>query len=220
MLGVDKKESYDVDLENYRRETMDPRFWLKVVIVVLTVALAVLIGIWGSRLYAFSNPDTYNNVDAKAWVTIVGVYLAAVGWLTSAIVTVRNSVKQHTITTLLQTRLSATYMERAKKALDFYSNGNYSPRSPAPSQAIKAASEKFEIEYVLNYLEFLAVGVRCADLHEDVLKKSMRGIVVRFTKTSEHYIADLRQQHGPATYDNLVWLYVRWHNQVHDGFEL
>lgn len=220
MFGVYKKEAYDIDLENYHRETLDPRFWLKVVIVVLTVALAVLIGMWANRLYAFSNSATYENVDAKAWVTIIGVYLAAVGWLTSAIVTVRNSVKQHTITTLLQTRLSATYMEKAMKALNFYSQGNYSPRSPAPSDAVKAATEKFEIEYVLNYLEFLAVGVRFADLHEDVLKKSMRGIVVRFTKTSEHYIADLRQQHGPATYDNLIWLYVRWHNQAHDGFEL
>jgi hypothetical protein len=209
-------EDYDRDLEQITLTVKDPRFWLKCMIVVLTLILVA----YAIFLYQAASEKGEIAEKYQSWAAIIGVYLAAVGWLTSAIVTVRNSVKQHTITTLLQTRLSTTYMDKAMKALDFYLQSAYSSFNPAPAAVVKASASKNDIEYVLNYFEFLAVGIREGDLHENVLRLSMRGIVVRFTRTSSDYIQALRQDNGPLTFANLLWLYSRWYDARHDRFPM
>lgn len=148
-------------------------------------------------------------MNKQEWVPTVGVLLAATGWITSAIVTIRNSVKQHTINTLLQTRLSATYQDYAAKARTGLKG--HTPEFPASLDKIKATDNGLAgTEYLLNYIEFMAVGIRHGDLHEAVLKDSMRGIVTRFTSISQEYIDDCRSKNGLRTYQHLLWLRNRW----------
>lgn len=148
-------------------------------------------------------------MSKQDWLPTLGVLLAATGWITSAIVTIRNSVKQHTINTLLQTRLSATYQENAADARTGIKG--HTPENPAPLAKIKGTPEtQSAVEYLLNYIEFMAVGIRHGDLHEAVLKDSMRGIVTRFTAISEEYIVDVRKVSGPRTFQHLLWLRKRW----------
>jgi hypothetical protein len=143
------------------------------------------------------------------WLPTLGVLLAATGWITSAIVTIRNSVKQHTINTLLQTRLSATYQEYAAKARAGLKG--HTPEFPAPLDKIKNDEDCLAgVEYLLNYIEFMAVGISHGDLHEAVLKDSMRGIVIRFSAISQEYIDDCRSRNGLRTYQHLLWLCNRW----------
>jgi hypothetical protein len=148
-------------------------------------------------------------MNKQEWVPTVGVLLAATGWITSAIVTIRNSVKQHTINTLLQTRLSATYQDYAAKARTCLKG--HTPELPASLDKIKATEEGLAgVEYLLNYIEFMAVGILHGDLHEEVLKDSMRGIVTRFTAISHEYIDHCRSSNGLRTYQHLLWLRNRW----------
>lgn len=148
-------------------------------------------------------------MEKKDWLPALGVLLAASGWITSSIVTIRNSVKQHTINTLLQTRLSATYQDNAdivKKNIK-----GCSPHAPAPIDTIRASEEvEIAVEYLLNYIEFMSVGIRHGDLHEAVLKDSMRGIVTRYTAIVQAYIDERRKSNGPRTYQHLLWLRNRW----------
>lgn len=50
--------------------------------------------------------------NATNWLFLFATFLAVVGWITTAIVNLRNSIKQHTINTLLQSRLSTALNQR------------------------------------------------------------------------------------------------------------
>ena len=54
------------------------------------------------------------------WGILIAALVAMVGWLVTSIITTRNSIKQHTVTTLLQTRLSAEYMKHAAIVNNFF----------------------------------------------------------------------------------------------------
>ncbi|APA66623.1 DUF4760 domain-containing protein [Janthinobacterium sp. 1_2014MBL_MicDiv] len=150
------------------------------------------------------------------WLIALGILAAATGWIVSSIVTIRNSVKQHTINTLLQTRLSVTYMKQAEHVNDFLIGQGYSSTKPAPITLVTGTPANLvAVDYILNFLEFLAVGIRHGDLHEKVLKDSMRGIVVGLAKTVEEYLDDCRgvkngKAAHPRVYENLIWLRDRW----------
>jgi hypothetical protein len=65
------------------------------------------------------------------------------------------------------------------------------------------------LRYILNYIEFISVGIRYGDLHESLLKSSLRGIVLNAFRFSEAYIKHSQKANTKA-YENLVWLKDRW----------
>ena len=65
------------------------------------------------------------------------------------------------------------------------------------------------LRYVLNYYEYIAVGIKFGDLSEDVLRETLRGNMRRTTKKFLLYIGE-RQRVDGNTYANLMWLYKRW----------
>lgn len=67
---------------------------------------------WQGHVLGMRTPQA--ELKQPQWVVLAGVVAAIAGWIFSAWVTIRNSTKQHTMTILLQSRLSATYMENAK----------------------------------------------------------------------------------------------------------
>lgn len=186
----------------------------------------------GSPLMAALKPEMLR----ANWLVFFGIVAAVIGWIVSSWVTVRNLVKQHTMNTLLQTRLSPTYMAEARHVNKFLGEAGFSAENPAPLTVIQGASIEAKplcegppsgpatpspnpnlvaVDYILNFLEFLAVGIRHGDLHEKVLHDAMRGIVVNFTGTVQLYIDEARQvvngkAQRPRTYENLLWLRNRW----------
>ncbi len=177
-------------------------------LLILTALFGLFVLLELGKLDQFGAAPLKLGMSSVNWVPTLGIYFAVAGWIINAIVTMRNSVKQHTINTLLQTRLSATYMERATAVRTILMG--YSPERRAPPGLINfdvATSQT--IDYILNYIEFMAVGIRHGDLHEQVLRDSMRGIVIRFVGTTQDYIDDLRRD-APRTFQNLLWLYERW----------
>lgn len=151
------------------------------------------------------------------WLFTMGILAAICGWIVSAAITVRNSIKQHTINTLLQSRLSATYMEHAKcinKELFSPGQGNEPVQvsflhHPDHVEVLRS------VDYVLNYLEFLSVGIRHGDLDEKVLRHTMRGIVIRLYEKVRLYMWEMRGDDGvyvarPQQLEHLTWLYLRW----------
>lgn len=190
------------------RRGFKPSKVLWAMLLVVTVLLLIFIALEKGWLDWLGAGPYKVGMEKASWVPALGVYFAVVGWIINAIVTMRNSVKQHTINTLLQTRLSATYMERAT-AVRVILDG-YSPLNRVPVGLVNFDfSTSANIDYILNYIEFMAVGIIHGDLHEQVLRDSMRGIVLRFVGTTHDYIDDLRIE-APRTFKNLLWLYERW----------
>jgi hypothetical protein len=153
-------------------------------------------------------------LETSNWLFLIGVISAITGWIVSSYITLRNSIKQHTITTLLQTRLSATYMERAQHINNNFFAPGMAPDALALSFLHDPANREHwhAIEYVLNYMEFLAVGVRHGDLDEKVLRHTMRGIVVRLYEKTRLLIEEPRQS-SPKSREHLTWLYEKWKNK-------
>lgn len=165
-------------------------------------------------------------LDRQGWGVVITAAAAVCGWICTSLVAIQNSVKQHTVNTLLQSRLSVKFLENGDKINTLLiRDGVRKPLSTADCNDPARFGELEALRYMLNYYEFIAVGVRQGDLHEPLLKHTIRGIVCGLTITTRKYIelsreaeharlAQLKdyevQREGPRTYRNLLWLYHKW----------
>jgi hypothetical protein len=187
----------------------NPSRLLRIMLVVILTAFAFFVALEKGKFDGTVFEEYKLGMGEQHWIPATGILLGAVGWLITSIVTIRNSVKQHTINTLLQTRLSATYQEMAMHVRAGIIG--HTPQNRAPLEKIKGSEQTREgVEYLLNYLEFMAVGIRHGDLHAGVMRDTMRGIVVRFTQIAAEFIVQCQISNGPRTYQNLLWLYNKW----------
>lgn len=154
------------------------------------------------------------------WLFLIGVVSAITGWIVSGYITLRNSIKQHTINTLLQSRLSATYMAEARHINKTFFNPGMGKEPVELSKLIDPdnVDDRAAVDYVLNYFEFLAVGIRHGDLDKNVLKHTMRGILVRLYEKMELYLKYMREDDGkvvrkPTQLEHLTWLYNEWKDE-------
>lgn len=129
------------------------------------------------------------------WGILVAALVAMLGWLVTSIITTRNSIKQHTVTTLLQTRLSAEYMKHTE-VVNRLLNGD----SDLIITYNYIKSNKGDIanafSYTLNYVEFLSAGLRCGDFDNLLLKMTMKGIFKNLYQRCEPFIDELRTKNS------------------------
>jgi hypothetical protein len=183
---------------------------------VLGLLLCAVIGSFSGFVmwqWALSLTDP-RQLTAPQWVLALGAFTAMLGWMSSALVTVRNSVKQHTINTLLQTRLSATYMDRAKLITDTFGKpGAEIKQLPADYEKSLPVEVMNAVRYHLNYFEFIAVGIRHGDLDEQLMRSTLRGILVAQCALTKPLIDNYRKDAGgkpTRTFEHLLWLLERW----------
>lgn len=145
--------------------------------------------------------------DKSNWLFIAAGFSALSGWIVAAIIALRNSTKQHTINTLLQSRLSTAFNEKAKELTKHF------PGKTAVTEADLTDPTKLEgiqaIKYLLNYHEFIAIGISQRDLDESLLKESIQGIVAGLYDRSRVYIED-RRRDDLGNFSYFLWLYTRW----------
>ncbi len=170
------------------------------------------------RLFWFDIPPV--GLQNPQWVLILSAVAAVTGWIVSAMVTIRNSIKQHTINTLLQSRLSVTYMESARAVNQRY----FGPKAclyrlTAEEYAQNAPESRLhELGYLLNYLEFIAAAIRFGDLDEKLMRMTLRGMVCNTFEVALVYIdanrvtpLDAAGKPQPSkAFEHLAWLYDFW----------
>lgn len=195
-----------------------PVLFVLLAIVLTTLALFVRSQVKGS-LFGIQMPQFY--LDPREWIILLGVFAGIAGWLISSIVAVRNSIRQHTMNILLQSRLSQTYVERATLvyARYFHPQGmryltEEEVRTNAPEAQLPA------LRYILSYLEFIAVGIRYGDLDEKLMRRTLRGLVCSLYEASGALLEQagpgsaggepVRSNLGPKSLENLAWLYGYW----------
>ena len=154
------------------------------------------------------------------WLFLIGIVSAITGWIVSSYITLRNSIKQHTINILLQSRLSATYMDVAKHINSKFFSPT-SSRDPVSVDFLNDPVNQKDLEafvYILNYLEFVAVGVRHGDIDEMVMKDTIRGILCGQFDKAKLFIMYQRGDNGttvksPKVFEHLVWLNNKWNSK-------
>lgn len=166
--------------------------------------------LWPNMTFLGQNPPEFNKEN---WLFFGSVSSALSGWIITAWITVRNSIKQHTMNTLLQSRLSPAYMKYADDFNKYFFDINRKkiPIVDADLANVDKLDHVNSARYVLNYFEFMAVGIRYGDLDSGLLKDSMHGILNNSYEISKVLIVK-RQATDPKIYENLEWLKKRWDN--------
>jgi len=167
--------------------------------MIVAVATAVTIPI--------VKPNLYTEVG---WVNYAGAFIALLAFLAREFSALRTLRKQHTVSVLLQSRLSTAFNDRYKVMIQVYpvvtgvtAVAHNDWKDPNKVSAIEA------LKYFLNYYEFIAIGIRNGDLDEDYLYKSLKSIVSNLWTMGGPYITELRSG-NPRIYKNLLWLVERW----------
>lgn len=164
---------------------------------------------------------------AATLTAIVGVLVAVWTYRNSLTKTAHSQRKQHTITILFETRLSEQFQNAnrlRKKVFPEYQDITYEAWNAArlaepagqSETDIALARQKNEgaeaLQMLLNYYEFLAVGLSEGDLDEAMLKKTVRGIMCNLVDDARELIADLRAV-NIKTFEHLVPLYDAWRDE-------
>lgn len=144
-------------------------------------------------------------VDSTNRVTFWAGYGAVLVALWGARVGIKNMVRQHTINTLLQSRLSSIFIERGAKVADGVANFKADPNAESILQYV----EQDDLKYVLNFYEYVAVGIKYGDLDEQIMCDTLRGIVISLCSEFREYIKS-RQEINPRLYINLTNLRDKW----------
>ena len=158
------------------------------------------------------SPTDPRKFNLSQWVLPGAAMTAMLGWGVSALVTISNSVKQHSINTLLQSRLSATYMCYADLVNttfnSFAKTYGYDATKWDGTDPV-AEMDREALRYVLNYMEFIAIGVRHGDLNRTMMRSSLGSILKNTVIFSRSYIeSSLVNQ--PRAFCNLLWLFNEW----------
>lgn len=183
--------------------------WVAGVVAIWVIAAMVL-------SFVLQEYQTKDSVGLTPVVAYAAALLALAGWMVQAYLSVRTSRKQHSINVLFQTRMSPEY----QKNLECVNNAF---RAGRPIQlAVVNAEENRHIfnatVFILNYYEFISVGIAHGDLDESIIRDCIRSQLLSFTGRAAEFIRHARgeDENGrpdPArahTYRDLCRVRSRW----------
>ncbi|TVT61093.1 MAG: DUF4760 domain-containing protein [Azoarcus sp. PHD] len=158
------------------------------------------------------------NLSSTHWVSIAGILIAASGWVVTSFVNLHNARRQHTVNVLLQSRLSQAYQQRLRDVVKSFPVTPTITKIEMGDWNVEDKGEAIDgVKYLLNYFEFVAVGIRTDDLDEKTLRMSLRGILTTLCDMAQVYIqyqrGELAENDGyPSnqSYEHLIWLRQRW----------
>src|SRR3546814_18371243 len=88
-----------------------------------------------------------------------------------------------------------------------------------------AAPQKEALTFILNFFEFVAVGIRCGDLDERIVRNTHRGLIINMVTVSDSVIRLSRRDDGikigkPKCFEHLLWLDRKWIQPEEDGLRI
>ena len=143
------------------------------------------------------------------WGILIAALVAMVGWLVTSIITTRNSIKQHTVTTLLQTRLSAEYMKHAAIVNNFFEKTENTVDKDFFANEEISEELKSSLSYIFNYVEFLSAGLRTGDFDHLLLRMTMKGIFKNLYQRCQCLLTSIREK-NPNSMEHFVAVSEYW----------
>ncbi|WP_139851471.1 DUF4760 domain-containing protein [Acinetobacter pullicarnis] len=196
---------------------LKPRTDIQINIIMICLAIVFIETVyWNIELknYEFFGYDL-NSSSASDGSNIIlislGILAAVFGWLFTYRGQVLTATRSHSIQTLMASRLSNEYMEQVRFATEVYNNyKNNNLNQISHAEFNELTGEKIAaILYLLNYLEFISVGIRFGDLDEKLMKNTMKSIIGANYTFFEQIIKE-KQAKSPSLYEHLTALNNRW----------
>ena len=166
--------------------------------------------------------------------TLAGAVLATLGWITSAMLAVRNhqlaskaganaTRKQHTLNILLQMRQNPEFIRHRQNIYSKYPEGK--KLTAADIDAIsKEFAEEYDynptmsprisesLRYITNYYEFLCAALHEGDLDETLLKKSLYQIMTKYEEKIRPFIS-YAQSKDQYAFEFFVGIVEKWRRE-------
>lgn len=205
----------------YGRRISNIAWSLFVVIFVILISTSL------ARIQILGSPKDY----MQGVIAIIAVLVAVTGWFVNHQIAAFNSRVNHTLNLLLQTRVSNVFQEHANKVNLIYpskvrsvisiddveewlafipeiedSKENLEKTRTLKEKKCEAIASQ---NYLLNYYEFLSVGIASGLLDEELLYQTIGGITVSQVNRSTNLI-DRSRIDSPKTFEHLMQLYNRW----------
>lgn len=194
--------------------------------LLLSIALAFS-GIW----FAWTVPASpAAATDPRTLLTGAAFFFGAFAFMKNAQDRLDQARQQHTLKPVFDTRLSSEFRKHLENRKLYFREGQavtaeefWSLLEPAESiemsgeEAKRRRSCAESIRALLNYYEFVALGVHRRDLDHDMLKGSLRTIMCSLVVDMFAIIENYRAQ-NPRIYQNLVRLYMSWKDPEQPSF--
>lgn len=197
---------------------LKPRSYIQLnIIMICLVVTFVLVVYWhlGLRQYSFLGFALRKGGSGSENIILLllGSLTAVLGWLFTSRGQSLTSTRSHSIQTLMASRLSDAYTKQVEIATIVFcdlkdKHGDAYNLTVADYKGL-TREQVSAINYLLNYLEFIAVGIRYGDLDEKLMKSTLRTIIRKNFKFFEEVIKD-KQIAAPTLYEHLAALYKRW----------
>lgn len=149
----------------------------------------------------------------------------AIGWFVHAYTQKKALRKQHTVNVLNSSRMSDAYQKKISERSAKYYHSSFIEsddvklykKSPAErkglgdddKETVKAIGATI---YLLNYYEFICVGIKNNDMDSDYLYDTVSSIAEYLYKSSTELILELRKKE-PRAYENLEAQLLKWKSQ-------
>lgn len=142
---------------------------------------------------------------------LLGILGAVYGWLFTTKSQYINTRKNHSIQTLMSSRLSSCYIEKFDLLNQISSKHAHAPLTYEQYEALDE-NEKLAIMYALNYYEYVAVGIRFGDLDENLIKNTLRSNILSTYHFLENIIIE-RSKINNSCLEHLKALCQRWEHE-------
>lgn len=184
-------------------------------LLVILISLATFMPLYfvvAAKYFQISYPSIFpvEKFDTKEWIAVYAALFAMAGWVTASIIQLRNSVKQHTINTLLQSRMSTAFQAKADAYQKYYPTLPIdTPMTNLEWQDASKSEAVSTVRYLLNYFEFLAIGIKAGDFDEFLMRDSLRKILCSLVERNLDFIK-FCQSKNSRSFSNLLNLYNFW----------
>ncbi|MEM0989227.1 MAG: DUF4760 domain-containing protein [Pseudomonadota bacterium] len=165
-------------------------------------------------------------IDVRTAATLTALFFAVFSFFFRSVEAERQSRKQHTIKILFDTRLSSEFRQHLEHRRVHFKEGAEIDATRYHAFLIAARDSEITeeealarrksaeaVRSLLNYYEFIALGIATGDLDEDMLRGSLRGIMCRLVKDAHQVVRSYWTPDDRRTYEHLAALYERWRDR-------
>lgn len=159
-----------------------------------------------------------------SFVAFLSAIAAIAGWIFTSRLQIINATKTHAMQVLMNSRTSTAYVAKVDDAMKLRAKvkeeNGWTEKDRIYVSKEKyldlKAEERSAVHYLLNFLEFITVGIRHNNLDEDMLKGSFKSILTNNYLLFHPIILYIREQ-TPSNYTELEVLFLRWDQGEHQA---
>jgi hypothetical protein len=172
-------------------------------VLITALVIVILCAFTDSEIFlkiGFSNPNPNEYPLFTAAVGLIAVAVAAVGWAFAAWVAHRNSRLQHTINIVFTRFAQAPFADNLKR---FHKTFGFDPlprvtradieHAERPEASDEERDAAQAVKFILNYFEFISMGVLKGDLDIEVIRRTLRGNMLYYFDKTAPLIVEARK---------------------------